>query len=113
MNVIKANANARPARDDRRSPVAALTSERPRKLIPKNTDSIGSISVNSSLLAKLVLDIEKIIKARNGITANNPMIAAEAGNSEPCKARDKMEPMKKKIIHVEIVNRENARQRLK
>ena len=102
-----------PVKDERRSPVLSLDAERSRSRIPKITDSVGSINVNINRFGKLVLDIEKTANARIGIIANSPITAADTGKSNPLNRSDTMEPIKRKKTQVEIVNRENARQRLK
>jgi hypothetical protein len=102
-----------PVRDDRKRPVVSLETERPRRRIPKITDRVGSINVNTNRFRKLVLDIEKTASARIGIMANIPITTADTGNSKLFNTSDTMEPMKRKKTHVEIVNREKARQRLK
>ena len=102
-----------PVRDDKTRPVVNLDTERPRSRIPKITDSVGSINVNINRFRKLVLDMEKTASVRIGIIANNPMTAADTGKSKLFNRSDTMEPIKRKKTHVEIVNSENARQRLK
>jgi hypothetical protein len=62
---------------------------------------------------KLVLDMAKTARERNGITANRPIRTAKSGNMKPGMPFDRSAPEKRKMSQVLMVKRENARHRLR
>jgi hypothetical protein len=110
---MRENAKIRPASEDSNKAVANLPAGSPSKKIPAEIEDTGSIKVNNSRLPKVVFDIEKMASARSGITANKPMITENTGKMNAGSMIDRIDPTKRKINHMLIVNSERARHRLR
>jgi hypothetical protein len=108
---IKAKAN--PISDDNTRPTMTPPATAPKTRMAETAVKVGSVSVKSILLAKLVLDIANTTSDRMGITANNPTIMAKTGKTKSGTANARIEHPKKTITQVDIVKSEKARHLLR
>ncbi len=111
MRRVKAKVN--PTIDDITKPTTIRPIDRPKTPIRMSIDMLGSVRVKIALLGRLVRDMEKIATAREGMTANRPMMMAKSGNMNLESSNAMAEPTKRIRAHVETVKRESAMQRLK
>jgi|SRR5208283_1967564 len=74
---------------------------------------VGSISVKSVRFRKDILDIEKTVTARSGITMNSPTMNAKLGKMGAGIASEMMLQTTNMTTHMIFVNSEKAKQRRK
>ena len=110
---MKAKANVNPTIEDSTKPVAIRAYGRPNTATTERTVRLGSMSVKRVLLAKLVLDIENIARARGGITANSPSMTAKSGKMNLRSKIATNEENKKINTQVAVVKSESARHLLR
>jgi hypothetical protein len=106
-------AKAKPISDDNIRPTMTPPATVPKTRIAETAVKVGSVSVKSILLAKLVLDIANTTSDRMGITANNPTITANPGKTKSGTTKARIEDPRNTITQVDTVNSEKARHLLR
>jgi hypothetical protein len=110
---MRINAKANPTSEDKTRPTMTPPATAPKTRMAESAVKVGSVSVKSVLLAKLVLDIANTTSDRIGITAKNPTIMAKPGKTKSGTTNARIEDPRNTITQVDIVNSEKARHLLR